>query len=460
LKTVHDKDEVRRAYFRDGKNKSQIAQELGMDRRTVKKLLAMSPDEAPRYHRSQPISRPVLGKHIAVIHHWLALDADAPRKQRHSAQRIYERLREEEGYLGSYSAVRDYLQQVRKRPKEFFLPLAFAPGEMAQVDWAEVTIQLAGVPTVVYLFALTLNYSGAVYFEAFTRANQEAFFQGHVNAFLFLRGIPLCITYDNLKSAVQAMLKGNKREENAHFVSFKNAWLFESRFCNPASGNEKGRVENMIKFAERNLFTPVPQVNSLAELNVLLKERCVAYQGRTQARQSETVGERLNQELPHLLPLPAHLPQPCSLVPVKADKSALVQFETNRYSVPCEYAYQQLWLKVFVDKIEITNQQTVIATHTRLKGRYQEAIRFEHYRKALERKPGGQKHFRSTEPVVLPLKTREPGAAIFPEMTVQAPNMDVYSQLEGISYDPTIAHVTHGNVPEKTTFAQRRPALS
>lgn len=110
---MHDKDEVRRAYFRDEKNKSQIARELGMDRRTVKKLLAMSPDEAPRYHRSQPISRPVLGEHIAVIHHWLALDADAPRKQRHSAQRIYERLQEEQGYLGSYSAVRDYLQQVQ-----------------------------------------------------------------------------------------------------------------------------------------------------------------------------------------------------------------------------------------------------------------------------------------------------------------------------------------------------------
>lgn len=448
------------AHFREGKSQRAIAQELGINRRTVSKFLRMAPDEVHQYHLQKEKPRPVLGEYLSVIHHWLALDAEAPRKQRHSAQRIYERLREEEGYLGSYSAVRDYLQQVRKKPKEVFLPLAFAPGEMAQVDWAEVTIQLAGVPTVVYLFALTLNYSGAVYFEAFTRANQEAFFQGHVNAFLFLRGIPLCITYDNLKSAVQAILKGNKREENAHFVSFKNAWLFESRFCNPASGNEKGRVENMIKFAERNLFTPVPQVNSLTELNVLLKERCVAYQSRTQARQMETVRERLTQELSHLLPLPAHLPQPCNLVPVKADKSALVQFETNRYSVPCEYAYQALWLKVFVDRIEITNQQTIIATHSRLKGRFQETIRFEHYRKALERKPGAQKHFRSAESVVLPLKTREPGATTFPEMTVQAPNMDVYSQLEGISYDTTIAHVTHGNVPEKTAFAQRRPALS
>jgi len=456
---MYDKEVVRKAHFRHGKNKSQIARDLGMDRRTVAKLLEMAPDEVPQYHLKQAKSHPVLGPYLEIIHHWLALDAQAPRKQRHTAQRMYERLREEHGFPGSYSTVRDYLQQVRKKPKDVPLPLAFAPGEMAQVDWAEVTVNLCGVPRIVYLFGLTLNYSGGIYFEAFERANQEAFFQGHVNAFLFLGGIPLTITYDNLKSAVQAILKGNKRTENESFVAFRQAWLFESRFCNPAKGNEKGRVENMIKFAEHNLFTPVPQVNSLAELNVLLKERCQAYQHRIQARQTETVGERLQAELNYLLPLPKNPPQPCSLVPVKADKSALVQFETNRYSVPCEYACQQLWLKVFVDRIEITNHEIILATHTRLKGRYQEVIRFEHYRKPLERKPGAQKHFRSSDPVVLPLKNREPGASTLPEVNIQAPNMDVYSQLQGNSHDLTTAHVTHGNIPEKTALAQCRPAL-
>lgn len=456
---MYDKVKVREAYYRDGKSKSQIAREQGMNRRTVNKLLEMEADEVPQYQRKQPVSYPVLGPYLKIIHHWLILDTQAPRKQRHTLQRIYDRLREEHGYPGSYSAVRDYLKQVRKKSPDVPLPLAFAPGEMAQVDWAEVTVNLSGVPTVVYLFGLTLNYSGGIYFEAFERANQEAFFQGHVNAFLFLGGIPLTITYDNLKSAVQAILKGNKRTENERFVAFRQSWLFDSRFCNPAKGNEKGRVENMIKFAEHNLFTPVPQVNSLAELNVLLKERCQAYQNRIQARKTETVGERLRAELNYLLPLPKHPPQPCSLVPVKADKSALVQFETNRYSIPCEYACQQLWLKVFVDRIEITNQEKILATHTRLKGRYQEVIRFEHYRKILERKPGAQKHFRSSDPVVLPLKNREPGASTLPEVNIQAPNMHVYSQLQGNTHDLTTAHVTHGNIPEKTALAQCRPAL-
>jgi transposase len=456
---VYDKEVVRKAYFRDGKSKSQIARELGMDWRTVNKLLEMAPDEVPQYQRKQPVTYPVLGPYVAIIDSWLELDTQAPKKQRHTAQRMYDRLREEYGFPGCYSTVRDYLQQVRKKSPDVPLPLAFAPGEMAQVDWAEVTVTLAGVPTVVYLFGLTLNYSGGIYFEVFERANQEAFFQGHVNAFLFLGGIPLTITYDNLKSAVQAILKGNKRTENESFVAFRQSWLFESRFCNPAKGNEKGRVENMIKFAERNLFTPVPQVNSLADLNVLLKERCQAYQNRIQARKTETVGERLQAELNYLLPLPKNPPQPCSLVPVKADKSALVQFETNRYSVPCEYACQQLWLKVFVDRLEITNQEIILATHTRLKGRYQEVIRFEHYRKVLERKPGAQKHFRSSDPVVLPLKNREPGASTLPEVNIQAPNMDMYSQLQGNSHDLTTAHVTHGNIPEKTALAQCCPAL-
>ena len=228
---MHDKVKVREAYYRDGKSKSQIARELGMNRRTVNKLLKMEPDAVPQYQRKHPVTYPVLGPYLKIIQHWLVLDTQAPRKQRHTAQRIYDRLREEHGYGGCYSTVRDYLQQVRKKPKDVPLPLAFAPGEMAQVDWAEVTVTFCGVPKIVYLFGVTLNYSGGIYFEAFERANQEAFFQGHVNAFLFLGGIPLTITYDNLKSAVQEILKGNKRTENEHFVAFRQAWLFESRFC-------------------------------------------------------------------------------------------------------------------------------------------------------------------------------------------------------------------------------------
>jgi hypothetical protein len=212
-------------------------------------------------------------------------------------------------------------------------------------------------------------------------------------------------------------------------VVFRSGWLFDSRFCRPARGNEKGRVENMVKFAERNFFTPMPCVESIQELNVLLQERCLAYQNHIQARQAQSVGERLQAEQPSLLSIPVYPPECCRIISLKADKSALVQFETNRYSVPVEYAYQSLWLKAFVDRIEITNQEDVIATHTRLPGRFQESIRFEHYRKTLERKPGALQHLRAADKEPLPGKARKSAQSHYPQVYVRPPDLSVYRQL-------------------------------
>jgi transposase len=419
---------VRKAHYRDGKSKRQIARELGIHRDTVSRLLRREAGEVPQFQR-QEWSCPVLGPYREVIEAWLKADEQAPRKQRHTAKRIYERLREEYDFTGSERRVRAYVAELRQKPKEAFLPLGFAPGEMAQVDWAEVTVNLAGIKTKLQLFCLVLNYSGTLYCQAFERANQEAFFEGHTQAFAFLGGVPKTITYDNLASAVKRILQGKNREENERFVVFRSGWLFDSRFCQPAKGNEKGRVENMVKFAERNLFTPVPCVDSLAELNTLLRERCLAYQQHVQARQSESVGERLEQEHPHLLPIPAHPPECCRIISLKADKSAMVQFETNRYSVPSQYAHTSVWLKAFVDRVEITNQEEILASHARLPGRFQESIRFEHYRKILERKPGALHHLRAVEKEPLPPRSPATERPIYPQVYVRPPDLSMYRQL-------------------------------
>ena len=343
---------------------------------------------------------------IPLIEAWLGQDEAAPRKQQHTAKRIYDRLRDEYALTGSERRVREYVAECRKRPKEVFLPLPFEPGEMTQLDWAEVSIEMQGVRRKVRLFCLVLKYSGAFYCEAFERANQESFFQGHANAFAFLGGVPQTITYDNLSSAVKKILEGKNRQGNERFVAFRSAYLFGSRFCihirTPfrlrlwtARGNEKGRVENMVKFVERNLFTPIPQVDSLEELNTLLRKRCEAYLNQTQARHSETVEERLQAEQGHFIPLPKFPPECCRGIPLKVSKTALVQFETNRYSVPSEYAYQTVWVKAFVDRVEITTREKTVAIHSRLSGKYEESIRFEHYAKVLERKPGGHQHLKT-----------------------------------------------------------------
>lgn len=429
MKSVYEQEAVRKAHHVDGKSQRQIASELGISRNTVSRLLKTRAGENRRYCLRQPKPKPALGEVEVWIQAVLAADEQSPKKQRHTARRIYERLKTECGYTGSERSVRRLVAELRQKHPEVFLPLAFQPGEMAQVDWAEVSINLGGQRRKVQLFCLVLNHSGAFYCQAFDRANQEAFFEGHTRAFRFLNGVPRCITYDNLTSAVKKVLQGRNREENERFVGFRSAWLFDSRFCSPARGNEKGRVENMVKFAERNFFVPVPWVDSLEELNEQLIGCCELYLTHTQARQTQAVGERLEAERPALLPLPQYQPECCRIVSLKANQSALVQFETNRYSVPMDAAYQTLWLKAFVDRVEITNQETVIATHSRLKGRFQESIRFEHYRKALERKPGGSQHLRALDKEPTLEKSPSPTVSRYPQVYVRPPDLTQYRQL-------------------------------
>lgn len=454
------KELVRKAYYRDGKSKRQIVRELGIHRDTVSRLLSEENGQPPAFKR-QGWSQPVMGPFIPIIEAWLKADETAPRKQQHTAKRIFDRLVEEHQFPGSSRRVREVVAVIRQKPKEAYLPLVFEPGEMAQVDWIEdLRVVIAGKPCKVQVLNLVLNYSGSVYCEAFEHARQEAFFQGQRNAFEFWGGVPGTATYDNLKSAVQKILEGRNREENQRFVAFRSVYLFDSRFCNPARGNEKGRVENMVKFVERNLFTPIPQVESLAELNVLLRQRCQKYLNHTQARQTETVKERLKQEQAHFLPLPKFSPECCRIEPVKVSKTSLVQFETNRYSVPTEYAYQTLSLKAFVDRVEITSGDKTVAVHTRLSGKFQESIRFEHYARLLERKPGGHQHLKAKDKQPLLAKATKPTPSSFPQVHVQAPNLTQYSKLlRSIQYDPTTGTFT-GNPSEKTAttpYAQAVP---
>lgn len=429
MKSVYEQEAVRKAHLVDGKSQRQISRELGLSRNTVSRLLKTKAGESRRYQLKEAKPKPSLGQYEDWIVGVITSDEQAPKKQRHTARRIYERLKVEFGYAGCERGVSGLVAKLKKKQPEVFLPLAFQPGEMAQVDWAEVTVILAGQRCKIQLFCMVLNHSGALYCQAFERANQEAFFEAHSQAFQFLGGVPRAITYDNLTSAVKKILQGKNREENERFVAFRSAWLFDSRFCSPARGTEKGRVENMVKFAERNFFVPVPVVSSLDELNEQLLGCCELYLTHTQARQSETVGTRFQKEKAALLPLPEYQPECCRILSLKANQSALVQFETNRYSVPVEYAYSTLWLKAFVNRIEITNQETKIATHVRLKGKFQESIRFEHYRKVLERKPGGLQHLRSQNKEPLSEQTPQPTASRYSQVYVRPPDLSQYRQL-------------------------------
>ena len=389
---VADYERIRRVVKIEGKTQQQAADELGHSRKTIAKALAHS--SPPGYRRQKPPPRPALDSFLSIIDAWVEADRQQPRKQRHTGTRIYERLRDEYGFAGSVSAVRRYLAQRQQTQGEVFFPLQFDAGEEGQVDWGEAWCWLHGVEQKVFLFCLRLCYSSVSYVRAYYQESQEFFLDGHVRAFGFLDGVPRRLAYDNLKSAVITVGQGQDRRLNHHFVALRSHYLFETRFCNVASGNEKGHVENLVKHSQRTFMTPLPCVASLEALNAHLEEQCRKELDKKAPRREETRGTLLEEERIHFLELPPTEFSACRQQSTFASKQSTVRFDTNDYSLPVRWAHHPVQVKGFVDQIEIWTGQQRVATHPRSYGRYQYVLDPFHYIPLLERKPGGIHHGR------------------------------------------------------------------
>ena len=274
--TVLQQELIRRKVLVDGLSQRGVARELGHSRKTVKK--AVAPLEPPGSRQRVARKRPVLEPESGIIEAWLEADRTRPRKQRHTAMRVFERLRDEHQFAGSYSPVQRFVAEWKQRQgrqnAEVFVPLVFAPGEEAQVDWGEATVLIGGTARTLQFFCLRLAYSRAVYVRAYERQDQVSFLDAHVRAFEFLGGIPKRLAYDNLKSAVVRVGRGRERDLSAKFVAMRSWYLFDTRFCHVARGNEKGHVENLVKRVQRTFLTPLPEVSCLAELNQRLERDC------------------------------------------------------------------------------------------------------------------------------------------------------------------------------------------
>ena len=388
---VEDRERIRRAYFIEHKSMRQIARELGHSRDTVKKAIESA--EPTTYVLKRPRQAPVLGPYKARIGELLAENDRLPRKQRYTGHKIYKEIRQQ-GYSGSESRVRSYIAQRRreKKKRKVYLPLEFDPGTDAQVDWGEAIAVIAGERVTVQLFVMRLCYSRKLFVRAFPTQKQEAFFEGHVQAFHHFQGVPRRIVYDNLKAAVKRILEGRNRQEQESFIVFRSHYLFESRFCTPGQGNEKGRVEDGVGFARRNFLVPIPQVASFAELNDLLLAACLDDDRRRVDRQPVTVGEAWEQEKPYLLPLPEKDVECCVTQAVTLNPYSQVEFETNRYSVPTDKAYPNLVLKSYPFHIDILYLDRVIASHRRCYDRQQDILDPLHYLPLLEQRPGAFEH--------------------------------------------------------------------
>ena len=387
---VDQKEQIRRAFFIEGKSIRQIAREGHHDRRTVR--AAIRDASPPHYTLTRSRPRPVLGRFVAIIDKWLADDELQPIKQRHTSRRIYHRLIEEHGYTGGESTVREYVHKHRARQRPVFIPLAYEPGMDAQVDFGEARVMMKGRPFTVQLFVGRLCFSKIPFLVAFPNQQQEALFEGHEEAFDFFGGVPRAIWYDRLSQAVRKALPGHKPQEQEAFIAFRSHYLFESRFCNPREAHEKGLVENLVGYGRRNFLVPVPEVDSFQELNDLLRQRCLAEAGRRLRGETRTIGELWEQERPHLLTLPAHPFPCCRTIPVRPNRLSMVTFQTNRYSVPADHASESLLLRAFVDRVEITDGARVLAVHERCYGREQDKLDVFHYLPLLKERPGAFDH--------------------------------------------------------------------
>jgi transposase len=391
--TVEQIEAIRRAYYHEQKSVRAIARELGHGRRVVREAIAGTHPQPRRYRLTKRKARPVLDPVVAIIDAWLAADGTAPRKQRHTAKRIYDRLVAEHGFTGSETVVRGYVRAWKRahasdRPS--FLPLAHAPGAEAQCDWGEALVRVAGVEQTVYLFCYRLSYSLKPFVCAFPTTRQECFLAGHVAAFAALGGVPRRVVYDNLSTAVRKVLQGRTRVEQETFVAFRGHYVYASHFCLPGreGAHEKPLVETLVGYARRNFLVPVPAVPSWEALNALLAECCAAEDARRVPGRAQPVGVLWREEQAQLRPPPPQAFPCCRTVAVHATRQALVTFERNRYSVPTRYAGERVLLRAFAWAVEISDGQTVIARHPRLYGRDGEQLDPLHYLAVLEQKPG------------------------------------------------------------------------
>ncbi len=375
---------VRRACHVEGMSTREASRVFGVDRKTVRKMLSFSvppgyrrsaPPRRPKrkmlsfsvppgYRRSAPPRRPKLGSFTGIIDRILEDDRTSHRKQRHTAKRIFDRLRDEYGFTGGYTIVKDYVREQGLRSREVFVPLSHSPGH-AQADFGEAMAVIGGALRKIHFLAFDLPHSDGCFVAAYPAETTEAFCDGHNAAFAFFGGVPRSILYDNTKLAVARILGDGKRQRTRVFTELQSHYLFEDRFGRPGKGNDKGKVEGLVGFIRRNFLVPVPRAESFAALNDALAEQCRRRQAARLRGHKETIGERLERDRQVLLPLPPAPYDACDKRPGRASSLSLVRYRSNDYSVPVAYGHREVLIRGYVDEVVISCGAEVIARHRR-----------------------------------------------------------------------------------------------
>lgn len=374
---------VRRAVYAEGLSQREAARRFGVSRETVAKMMRFA--APPGYRRQSSPHRPKLEPYVGIIDQIQAGDAPRSRKQRHTAWRIFERLRDEYGYDGGYTIVKDYVREKRQGGQEMFVPLHHPPGH-AQADFGEAAVVIAGAECKAHFFVMALPHSDDVFVMAFPGETGEAFCEGHNQGFDYFGGVPRRIVYDNSRIAVSRILGDGARKKTQVFSELQSHYLFEDRFSRPATGNDKGKVEGLVGYARRNFFVPIPRASSFGELNARLREQCHKRRTRRLRGHSESIGERFARDTAAFLPLPPSPYEACAKVTTRVTSLSLVRYHGNDYSVPTAYGHRQVLVKGYVDKVVVCCGSEVIARHARCYGKEEAIYDPLHYLALLERK--------------------------------------------------------------------------
>jgi transposase len=379
---------IRELYAVEGLSQRQIAKMLGVSRHTVKRYCEgqnVPWERISPTHKGNPVVTPEVREFVQMC-----LDQDREHnriKQKHTAKRIYDRLVEECGFSGGESTIRRLVREMKGTLPAVYVPLAFAPGEAAQIDWGTATVIMAGQKVEVNLFCSRLCASCAPFVMAFPSQREEAFLEAHVKSFEFFGGVAETLIYDNLKTAVKEGWGKTAREQDK-FKAFRAHYAYQVRFCNPGEGHEKGLVENLVGYIRRNVLVPIPRVENYEELNTLFEERCRRYIQTHQIRGRElSVSEAYVLEQKVLVPLPIRPYETAKIVESRVDYFSTATFEGNRYSVPVKWAGQIVSVKATAFEVRIFCHGEAVAVHPRsyLKGRTIYAL--EHYIPLLEVRP-------------------------------------------------------------------------
>jgi transposase len=387
--TLDQYEHIRIAHRVYGEGIRSIARRTGHSRITIRNILRGTYHGYPA-REQQPY--PVLGPYLPIIDGWLEHDKSQPRKQRHTAERVFQRLVREHDFPGSVSNVRKYVREAKLRlgltHVAVFLPLEPDPGLEAEVDWGQAWAEIDGVMERLHYLCVRSKGSGKAFVRLYRCERQQALFDALMHAFLFFGGVFRILVFDNLTTVVRRILQGKNREEQETFTHFRSYHNFEARYCNPASGNEKGGVEGLVGFARRTFLTPVPKAVSLEELNGHVLAECIAYGQRTISGREKSVHVLFEEEKTALLPLPTapyeNIPPPLTRYP---DKYSTIIVEKNRYSVPTHLAGFPFRIICRIDELEFFANGKRVAVHPRLYGSGKWQLDPDHYLELLRQRP-------------------------------------------------------------------------